>query len=433
MNSKLPEYLLKKINLPQFNTINDIPWLFPNSDYYLMYWQAKLQELVKSYHYRIAMLEAQSQNEKKITTQERLKKIKKAQEYNLKKIEELMNPLIQQKASLELKMNDLIPSQQTLSLYWNNIFRDWSWETSENRDSLNFVAKVLPANWNPESLLTLGCGAGRLAIDIHLEYSLKQSYALDFNPFLLFVAKSMLSQKDLKFYELPHPTIQLAEAASARILKGPQGKPIENFQLLFGDIQNLPFNSNSFSAVLTPWVIDILPMDFSILAERINFILQAGGEWINFGPLGFMHTKESSCYTFEEIKEILQQKGFQIETELVGKIPYLNSPVSAQDRYESVILFRAIKRKDTSQTPYTYLPEWLINRDLPIPISPEIKHHQILAKTNADVFFTLDGKRSFNEISQLLAQHYQMPLDSANQTLMLLFIKFHESQIRTLK
>lgn len=422
------------IKLDNYQKINDIPWLFTNPDYFFLYWQSKTTELLNSFDFKIRNLLIQKDHTPYTETKSRIEKLIKAYEYNAKKTEELMSPLQQNPFTNQQVFRDMIPSQQTLGLYWNNIFRDWSWETDENQKSLEVIKEALPLDWTSKKHITLGSGAGRLALDFHSHYSIENSFALDFNPLLNLIFQKMLQHQDLKFFEIPSSSIDINKASQSWLLKNPLTSSKNNsLQLLFGDIQDLPFKPQSFTSVLTPWVIDILPMSFDRIAERVNEILEIGGEWINFGPLGFMHANDSLCYSFQEIKEILNQKGFEVQTEKHRQIPYLKSPISPQSRSEEVIVFRAKKTKDTPVEKFQYLPPWLLDRDQPIPITPEIKQHQILAKTNADVFFSLNGNISFNQIALLLSQHYQMPLELSQQTLMLLFIKFHESQSRTLK
>lgn len=425
-----------KLKNPNYTSVNNIPWLFNNPDYYLLYWQAKAKELLVSYSYRIRNIEKQKNETSYLETKTRLDKIIKAYEYNLKKLESILNPLFLSPTGNLSQFSDMIPSQQTLSLYWNNIFRDWAWQTTENSEALAALKSLLGNDWTTSELLILGSGSCRLTFDFHQHFKPKQTYALDFNPLLLFIAKKMQNHEDLKFYEIPFPTIEAQNITAPWILKNPFDKNTEEFNnvhLLFGDIQNLPFKESSFASILTPWVIDILPMEFEKLAERINLLLPTDGEWINFGPLGFMHSKEAYCHSKEEIVEILTTKGFVVEKTSQCSIPYLNSPHSSQKRTEEVLLFKARKKQNCHLSDYTYLPPWLLNRDIPIPITDQMRNQQALAKTTADVFFSIDGKQSFNDLAKLLSNHYQMSLEQAQQTLMLLFIKFHESQARTLR
>lgn len=428
--------LNSKLINPNYSSINNIPWLFNNPDYYLLYWQAKCNELLASYSYRIQNLEKQKTQTSYLNTLARLDKLIKAYEYNQKKIQEILKPLFTNTSAKLSEFSDMIPSQQTLTLYWNNIFRDWSWKTNENATSLELLIKTLGNDWRTEDLLVLGSGSCRLVMDFHHHYQPKHTYALDFNPLLQFIAQKMLNHHDLKFYEIPFPVIESQNSVHPWILQNPNNEKqntFDNFYLLFGDIQNLPFKEATFNAILTPWIIDILPMEFEKISERINYLLPPGGEWINFGPLGFMHTKESSCHTLEELEEILKFKGFSVEKISKQSIAYLNSPIASQKRIEEVITFRAIKKSKCEVTPFTYLPSWLLNRDIPIPLTDSIRNQQILTKTSADVFFSVDNKNSFNNIAQLFSQHYQMSIEQAQQTLMLLFIKFHESQSRSFK
>lgn len=436
MNVDVINSLNSKLINPNYSLINNIPWLFNNPDYYLLYWQAKSNELLKSYYFKITSLQYQRTQTNYSETKKRLEKLIESYEFNQKQLEELLQPLFSKSPSQLNAFSDLIPSQQTLALYLNNIFRDWSWNTSENESYIEALSKALGSHWKTDELLILGSGSSRLSMDFHLKYKPKVTFALDFNPLLLFIAKKMINHEDFKLFEIPFPIIEKENISKEWTLHNPipANMPIkEQFQLIFGDIQNLPFKSEVFSCVLTPWVIDILPMEFEKLAERVNSLLPIDGEWINFGPLGFMHSKESICHTKAEIIEILEAKGFQIEINTTQTINYLNSPISSQKRIEEVLIFKARKKKSVSVTSYSYLPPWLLDRDLPIPLSDQIQNQKILAKTTADIFFSIDNKQSFNSLAQLLANHYQMSLEQAQQTLMLLLIKFHESHSRSLK
>lgn len=428
--------LNSKLINPTYELINNIPWLFNNPDYYLLYWQAKCNELLKSYYFKITSLQYQKTQVHYSETKNRLDKLIEAYEFNQKQIEKLLQPLFSKSPSSLNAFSDLIPSQQTLALYLNNIFRDWSWNTSENESYIEALSKSLGSHWKTEDLLILGSGSSRFAMDFHLKYTPKKTLALDFNPLLLFTAQKMINNEDFKLFEIPFPVIDKENITKEWTLHNPIQKnqiAKESFQLVFADIQNLPFKSEVFSSVLTPWVIDILPMEFEKLAERVNNVLAPDGEWINFGPLGFMHSKESICHTRSEIIEILESKGFHVDINTTQEINYLNSPVSSQKRIEEVFIFKARKKNSVSVSNYSYLPPWLLDRDLPIPLSDQIQNQKILAKTTADVFFSIDNQQSFNSLSQLLANHYKMTLEQAQQTLMLLLIKFHESQSRSLK
>lgn len=428
--------LKSKLRQTEFTLVGGIPWLFNNPDYYLLYWQSKANELLNSYNYKVLSLENQKSFSKYPHRTERLNKLIKAFEYNQKKMEELLSPLFSKSAEKISSFTDMIPSQQTLSLYWDNVFRDWAWETNENQVTIENFKDFVGANHNFQDVLILGTGSSRFALDFHSQANVNNTFALDFNPLLLFVAQKMLSFQDLKFYEITSSSIEQQNICQSWLLKNPIKKEqirTDHFHLLFGDILNLPFKEKSFNTILTPWVIDILPMEFEKTTERINQLLPENGDWINFGPLGFMHANEGFCHTKEEIEEILINKGFSIEKMAIKKTNYLNSPISSQKRSEDLLFFHAKKKTETSQTDFTYLPNWLINRDLPIPLNENIRKQQILAKTHADVFFSIDNHQTFNSLSALLANHYKMSIEQSQQTLMLLFIKFHESHFRSLR
>lgn len=430
MNSELSKFLNEQ-NL-EFSSVNSIPWLVPYSQAAYDYWLIKYHELNTYYTHRIQNLKHKmsSSNISKFTI-ERFKKLIEALEFNQKQYSSLMQPFLNFKSSQVVSHFDRIPGQQSMSLYLNNIFRDWSWPTDENEKTLEIFQKNLPNNWHPKNFIVVGSGASRLTMDLHQFYKLKNTIAIDINPFLLFVATEMLNGKSFEYFEFPTAPIFLDDIVVKNTLHSPY-KNISGLQFLFADIHQLPFRDKICDAVLTPWVIDILPMELTLTAQRLNRILEINGEWINFGPLGFMFSDESKCYSFEEVKNILELNGFELLSHTVVEVPYLISPKSSQKRMEKVLFYRARKIRDVKEESFLYLPKWLIDTSIAIPITDEIRQHQQLAKVNADVFFSLDGKKSIDELSQLMSSAYKIPLDDARQTIVQLFLKFYESRSRTL-
>ncbi|NUM58006.1 MAG: hypothetical protein HUU56_05200, partial [Bdellovibrionaceae bacterium] len=373
-------------------------------------------------------------------TKQRLKQLSEAFAYNEKKMSEILNdffPNLTNAQEIPKNIHDFyVPSQQTLALYLENIFRDFGDDTSSNENELSLeICKKLFKNLPQpiESMAVLGVGACRLALDLHLNLSIQKTLAIDFNPLLLMIALKMMSGKNLKLYEISSFPLSLDDVCRERILSYQHYKKISGFFPILADFQHLPLKNETLDVVLTPWIIDILPLSFNQVSAIINRVLKKGGFWINHGPLGFMHADPLEQLTSQEIKEKLSQNGFEVSEDFVEPLPYLQSEIKSQKRYEKTYNFVARKKSSIPEVATSLLPDWLCNRDLPIPLSSELKQQQIIAKTYADVFCSLNGTTSYNQLLELFSKHYKMPLDQADQTLLHLFTKFLDSQKRTLK
>ncbi len=410
--------------------LGSIPWLLPYPTSAIDHWIGKQTELNAYFKQRIAKLQEQ-QKKKNLSaiTRQRLSSLEKALLHNQKTIDSCLLPLTQQNSNTQTEINDKIPAHQSLTLYMRNLFRDWCWQSNENQDSLNILQKILPQSWSPKKFLTLGCGSSRLPVDLHQKFSLPCSIAVDFNPLLIFFAQQMLENKKIKLYELPVAPIELNQVAIENELKNPYSQ-IKNFHLLFADALHLPFKDKSFDSLLTPWFIDIVPIPFESLAQRVNRVLEPSGEWINFGPLGFMFSDETECLSFEEIQETLTAQGFRLEKYSIDLVPYLESPNSTQKRFEKVLSFRALKIHDCEEKKFQYLPDWLLNHNLAVPLDSHVQELQVKAKVNADIIFSIDGKKSINDLANLMSSHYKMDLALARTTIVTYLNKFYESQVR---
>jgi hypothetical protein len=81
-----------------------------------------------------------------------------------------------------------------------------------NRASLAQLQRALDATGgtaNPGAALVLGAGGSRLAYDLHMEFSLSQTFALDFNPLLLLIARKVTSGDKLVLHEFPTAPVSL--------------------------------------------------------------------------------------------------------------------------------------------------------------------------------------------------------------------------------
>lgn len=388
-----------------------LPWLFKDVDYYKTYWHNKKNEFLNFHKTSSQNIDAELKSKKlfSVTTRQRLEVLKKAHDANYLTLSNLLQSL---QASAANPFEVSVPSHQSLHLYRKNIFRDWGWETSENRQAVELLTEVIGVDWTPSRVCVLGSGASRLAMDLHKEFRVPMTVAVDFNPLLLLVAEEMLSGATISLWDFNVAPVELSSVTQEYKLRSELGS-LEGFHLVCADVTELPFKEHQFDAVVTPWLIDILPFNFKLLAQRVNSQLDIGGQWINFGPLGFSNRNESENLTRTELTEQMQDCGFEVESEKITSIRYLTAKNEVNSRNETVYLFKARKIKHATVEPYSFLPEWLRDTSKSIPLSDDIKRHQQLVRFQADLFHSIDGKLSANQLAQLFAQHYKMPPETA--------------------
>lgn len=287
------------------------------------------------------------------------------------------------------------------------------------------VKKVLPPETGIEHLFVLGSGAGRLCWDISNEYPRCQVVGVDINPLLVLTGQAVLAGQKLELYELPVAPTSLQNGATLHTLQTKASKG--QLQFLYADALNFPVKKNSLKAILTPWLIDVVPQDLRQFALRMNRSLKTGGYWINFGPLGFSYGSELNHYSPEEVKEILTESGFEIQSWEQRQIPYLQSPGSGHWRTETVWTFRACKIKNSKEPPrYHYLPEWLEDLDRPIPQEEFLAAVSAQSRFQFEVLTAVDGQRSLNDIATMMTSHYGLELEMAKDALLTFLVRAYE-------
>jgi hypothetical protein len=236
------------------------------------------------------------------------------------------------------------------------------------------------------------------------------SVVLDINPLLVEIASQALQGKTVKLHEFPLAPLNDAAFSKLQQCRAPAPlKNRENYHFVLADGTNLPFASDSFDTVITPWFVDIVPMDLKDLVPMINRNLATGGTWINSGSLAFFHGHAAWCYSEEEVLEIVAENGFDIVSTERRTVPYLHSPLSAHGRMENVLSFAARKVADTEvKDDYSYLPEWILDTSTAVPASDETAVSSSDHLLRAQVLAALDGKRSINDIGKLVARQYAL-------------------------
>ncbi len=401
--------LISELSGESYPLINNIPWLLPNAQNSLQDWGGKLNHFNQTLVAEIQSLQAELASASKYSSS-RIETLIAAKKQFLRRVSELVLPVVASPAAKKEvydALRDRAPNIQNLLSYEANLYRDWVWGSEENAESLSLVLKMFGERV-PQKIMVAGAGACRLALDIHEHFSGAMTVANDINPLLLLAANHLLNGKPLPIVEFPMQPRKSEFVALSHDIKGLDSWP-ENFHLAFCDVNKPAFKPGCFDAVITPWFIDIQPLELGRFLRQLNGYLPSGGIWVNFGSLVFNQKRDAYCYSIEEVQHIAAENGFEIEVLEENLMPYLKSPYNAGHRMEHVWAWRAIKKADvpTEQNPQN-LPEWLLDLDQVIPNQQYFKSFSLTHSIYASLATEVNGKLSIAQIARKIARVNQM-------------------------
>lgn len=417
-----------------FPELGGIPWLFAEPDASLGEWRNRLhfalQQLATDAQ---RMRGALSAKDLRAATRDRLQKQLDATEKHRGTLRDILAPLDIQsmQASNEsyLALRTRLPVDQGIHTYYANIHRDWCWGDEENKLSLEQIRAV--SGEKPlGNTLVLGAGAARLAYDIHMQLDCERTIAVDFNPLLMLIARTVMTGGKLDLFEFPLAPKTLDDFAVKRELAAPA--PVrENFFLVLADGLRPPFADGAFDTVVTPWYIDIVSEDLPMQAARINALLQKGGRWINFGSLAFDHPDRARRYSAAEVVAIVEDHGFAAPRVQETTIPYMCSPASRHARQETVFTFAAEKSKPAKKPPrYKALPDWLVTGKEAVPLTASFRSQATATQIHAYLMSLIDGKRTIGDMAKILEQQNLMTSQEAVPAIRTFFTRMYDDANR---
>ena len=416
-----------------FPSIDGVPWMFADPDASLGEWRGRMQLALQSLSHELAGLDSELKDKNlRPLTKRRLERYKKASNYHRRSLQKLMQPLDLPSLSgtLEtyLALRTRLPSDHGLNTYYANVHRDWSWGDDENKASIKQIRAVLHESADLGNVLVLGAGAGRLAYDLHMQFDCTCTIALDFNPMLMLVAHSVTRGGNLKMYEFPIAPKSLEDDAVLRTLSAP--KPVsDGFHLVLGDALRPPFATESFDTIVTPWLIDIITDDLSMLGARINGLLKTDGRWVNFGSLAFANSQRARQYSPEETKAIVAECGFSDPYVSEATIPYMCSPASRHGRQEKVFTFSAYKERNVDQPArHSALPDWIVTGQVPVPLSPSFRSQAMTTQIYSFIMSLIDGKRTLQDMAVVLENQQLMSRDEAEPAIRSFLTKMYDDE-----
>ncbi len=421
-----------------FPVLDNVPCLFADPDHSLGEWRNRFRLLLSNLEREVHSLTSRLQsNELHAKTVERLKNLKSAKDAHRQQLLDLLAPLdlprFEASYDTLLALQTRLPPDQGLTTYYNNLHRDWAWGEEENTVSAEIVLAQLGNPGLGPAALVLGAGAGRLAYDLHQASPDGTTIALDFNPLLLLVAQRIFAGDAVELTEFPIAPATMADAAVLRTLAAPEA-PRAGLQPVIADALHPPFRDGGFDTVVTPWLVDILPEDFSMLCRRINRLLSPEGSWVFFGSMTFHHSDPALRYSLDECVEIVGDAGFAVPDYTEREIPYMNSPSSRHGRRERVISWRSAKLAETDAPEvHRALPEWLVRGDVPVPLTPSFQSQAMSTRVYAFIMSLIDGQRSASDIAAVTVEQGLMSREEAGPTIRTFLLKMHEDSERQSK
>lgn len=278
-------------------------------------------------------------------TRARLERLIEGKKRELSLVTPLFAELKDEAASPEALHAPGVRSRLAVFDCYENVFRDWCWGGEESQRLVSLSKPLAGARF--ERVAVYGAGAARFALELHRELAPKWTFALDQNPLPLWLANRVLHGEVLELYEYPVSPVYERNAVLLQQLQTPVPCPA-GLRLLLADALHPPFAPNSLDLVVTPWFVDVCGADLRVVAHDIHRVLRQGGAWWILGPLDF-DTWLSRAYCFEEVRELVEQGGFDVVHSQCENLPYFQSPYSGSQRTDATVSIIATKTRPADQ------------------------------------------------------------------------------------
>jgi hypothetical protein len=260
--------------------------------------------------------------------------------------------------------------------------------------------------------LVLGAGPARLAYDLHQTFFASRTVCLDLDPLLFLVANKVLFGGGVTLSEFPSDPTSIDNACVDHKLAPPAGVPT-NFHLIAGDAFAPPFVPGSFDTVVTPWFIDIVPVDLRETIAVVHRMLAPGGRWLNYGPLSYpQEHRHGQRYSPEELLELLRAGGFALPGLTRTPIDYMHSRASG--RWKKLEVFTFAARREELPVATGELgdepPYWLMLPHLPVPRFAGLGSYKPEHPMLGYLVSIIDGRRSLRDLAdKFIAEHGARP------------------------
>ncbi|MCZ8130886.1 MAG: hypothetical protein O9284_06240 [Steroidobacteraceae bacterium] len=418
----------------RYPAVGGIPWLHADPDATLAEWRNRFAAYLAEFEREARHARAEAADPGlPAAARERVAALGAGYADQAVRVRELLAPLaLAADAALSQATREAtgvaVPLGQDLHSYYANLHRDWAWGDQEN-----VAAAELVGNWvSPAAarVLVLGAGASRLAYDLHAAASRPLTVALDINPLLLLAAARLARGEALSLYEFPLAPLRATDGAVLRRLAAPApARP--GLEFVFADAWRAPFAPQSFDVVVTPWLVDVVDLDFASIALHVNRLVAAGGRWINFGSLAFPWRRAAWRHGPEETLALVAGAGFETRDVRDVALPYMRSPASRHARVETVFAFAADKVSRAPRAPEPpQPPDWLRDTSRPVPRFGAVDLAGTSARIQAVLLALVDGTRSVDAIAAIVAEQGLLPAPEARRAVAGLLEGLHAAERR---
>ena len=414
---------LKEIESMKGWTKGGLRFLFPDQNYAENYFSFEALKFLYQLRHDLEYLNHQAEMVNQPQEKIRLEKSKKAKENSLQSFNSLLKFLEYSDIQSEEFQSYLSQSPEPSALTPNldNAFRDWSWGDDEVTDYLSLVNDVLSDTTDFTETLCLGAGAGRLCYEVMKSQSYNLCVLNDFNPLLLKIAEHTISGNKLELFEKPVLPQRSDEIYLLRELECP--KPLKNINYIVADARTRFLKSHSFSFLFTPWLIDTIDWPLDLFFAHLNRFLKPGGIWLNIGPLHFQSKDLKDQVQCQDILDFATKAGFECEVEKNKMASYMKCSESGSYRVERIHAFRFKKieeAKSVEFNPMSLEPTWMQDPEKQIVLP--VDRHRLASghELNARVLKLVDGKRSLNQIAEIIAKDFNSTPEK---------VSFHVAQI----
>ncbi|NOX48928.1 MAG: methyltransferase domain-containing protein [Gammaproteobacteria bacterium] len=423
-----------KVSYPR---LGRIPFLYADPDMALLDWRNRMNMAMANLEEQIRLTQP-AQPPSLVSSRKRLQHLQAAYQDHAHELHTILEPLqVGQARAREtyLALKTRLFSHHGISTYNQNIFRDWHWGDAENTKVIAHLADVLkPAIQTPvKRMLVLGCGAGRLAYDLHQQLNCETTWALDTNPLLCLIGDAVTRGEKVAFTEFPIAPLNSDLAAISRVLSLPQGRAKEpGLKFVCADALRPPFPVSSFDLVVTPWLVDVFDASVNTLMETVASLLKPNGIWLNHGSMAFQGTDPAQRLTGEEFSELSQQLKFEIVSCGDIELPYLQSPASRNHRVEITYTQVARWPGPVLQVPRKKnqnFPQWLVMDNQPVPLESGFQQQITTTRIHSFIMSLIDGRRSIKDMAAVMEQQKLMPADQAQIALRQFLTTMHEEAV----
>jgi ubiquinone/menaquinone biosynthesis C-methylase UbiE/uncharacterized protein YbaR (Trm112 family) len=381
-----------------YPVFENIPWLFKNPEHSYLEWATKIEGFIDEESIYIKHLNSLHDLASDKLRKKRYSQLIEAKTKNLNVITETLNVFLGQKHIR------LMPSNQQIHSYFQLIFRDWVWDTTEMKTYIEYINNSIP-DFSNKKVLILGAGACALGQTLAHQHKSAQFISTDHNPFLIMMAKKIMNKEKVELYNYSFfpKTLELTNTKYEIQLPS----TVENHHQVLSSFPDLPFKENSFDLIIAPWFLDILELDFNTAHQQCLKYLSAEGHFICIGPSN-KHSKDiAEQLTAPEMDNILSSNFINSSYE-VKEIQYLENPIESHKRIEQIILFHGENKSSEIQK--------LKNKDQKkeILLGPEL----IAFKQKTEIFHRIlkliDKDMDYEQLSKKLVVEFNFTKDEAS-------------------